>query len=71
MTSTYHNTFLCLLVQKVCGARGWGESDPNYANTRDTLRTLWSVLTSRADTDHDKQVSDDSYCYYYYYYVTY
>ncbi|KAK4291529.1 hypothetical protein Pmani_035658, partial [Petrolisthes manimaculis] len=42
---------------KVCGARGWGDSDPNYANTRDTLRTLWSVLTSRADTDNDSEVS--------------
>lgn len=66
--SYYTSVCVYVLVQKVCGARGWGESDPNYANTRDTLRTLWSVLTSRADTDHDKQVSDHCYSYSCYYY---
>ncbi|XP_071519635.1 calexcitin-1 [Panulirus ornatus] len=48
---------LDIAIQKVCGARGWGQSDPHYEKTRKTLRTLWTVLTSKADTDHDKQVS--------------
>lgn len=47
-------TFIC---QSVCGARGWSESDPHYANTQATLRTLWRVLTSRADQDNDSKVS--------------
>nr|XP_053637608.1 calexcitin-1-like [Cherax quadricarinatus] len=46
-----------IAIQKVCGARGWGRHDPHYNKTRDALRKLWDVLTSKADTDHDKQVS--------------
>ncbi|XP_018020174.1 calexcitin-1-like [Hyalella azteca] len=44
-----------LAVKSVCGARGWGESDPHYANTQTTLRTIWRVLTSRADKDNDSK----------------
>ncbi|XP_064085829.1 calexcitin-1-like [Macrobrachium nipponense] len=46
-----------IATQKVCGARGWTQEDSHYNKTRNTLRTLWTVLTSRADRDQDSQVS--------------
>ncbi|XP_042884666.1 calexcitin-2-like [Penaeus japonicus] len=54
---------LDIAIQKVCGARGWSQDDPHYEKTRNTLRTLWTVLTSKADIDQDHQVSvEEWYC---------
>ncbi|KAL7642473.1 UNVERIFIED_CONTAM: hypothetical protein RMT77_007034 [Armadillidium vulgare] len=48
---------LDIAIKKVCGARGWEKDDPNYERTRQTLKTLWNVLSSCADVNDDKQVT--------------
>ena len=43
-------------LQKICEARGWAEGTQSYRDTNETLRKLWTVITTRADTDHDSKV---------------
>jgi len=46
-----------IAVKRVCEARGWKPADPEYERTQKTLKTVWNVVTAKADTDNDSQVS--------------
>ncbi|XP_066996331.1 calexcitin-2 [Anabrus simplex] len=48
-----------LAIETICRSRGWGESDPKYAETHSTLIKVWETLRQRADTDQDLQVNQD------------
>jgi len=48
-----------LAIKTVCEARGWAPSSTHYSKTRDTLRAIWDILTSKADKNNDAKVTVD------------
>lgn len=51
-----------LAIEKICKMRGWQDGNPKIAATREILLKVWEGLKTRADQDHDGQVSQDEWC---------
>jgi hypothetical protein len=47
---------LHVFVQRIRTARGWKDSDPKYAETKDILLKVWDGLQQKADANKDGQV---------------